>query len=946
MTLSLSEDETRKQKIDILLKQSGWDVLDSTKVITEVDTKQSDFDKRKYKFVKDTFHDSSIDEKFYADYILLDSSGAPLAVIEAKRENKSPILGQRQAEDYAKDIKNQTKKDIFIFLTNGYEIWFWNWPFEGPRLVSGFHNRDALERIRYQNYFKKDFADVPIRKDIIDRPYQVEAVKRVLEGIENGKRKFLIVQATGTGKTRVAMAIIDVLLRSNHAQKILFLADRTALRDQAFSDGFKVFFPNELQTKVFSGKLDKSNRLYASTIQTFMECYQEFSPGDFDVIISDECHRSIYNKWKEVFTYFDAIEIGLTATPADSIEKDTFRFFDCDEGIPTALYTYDQAIKDKWLVPFDLYKMQTQFQLKGVKSKDIPNGIKNELIKKGIDAENIDFEGSQIEKAVVVIGTNEAIVKEFMENCIMDSTGTLPAKSIIFAITKEHAKRIWEAFEKLYPEYKGKLARIIVSEDSRAQETLKAFKTEDWPRVAISVDMLDTGIDVPEVCNLVFAKMVFSKIKLWQMIGRGTRSNVACKHKDWLPDGAKTRFLIFDCWNVFDWFNIHPEGKELKPSEAIPSRIFILQLEQLRHFQNKNDRNNIAKVREKLLNNINRLPLHSVTIKEQYKNIELAMSPKLWERKGLDPIKFLKDKIAPLMRYQQNVNPQKLSFTQKCEQLSLAILNEDTPEISRLSETIAEDLNCLPMTIEAVKEKEVLLDRILSKSFWISVSYEDIQLLLTEFAPLMKYKTTEPKPKISLDIGDVVKQRKLIEFGPLTSPKQEYIEKYKEKVENHIKKLAENDSTIRKIKHDEILTESDLINLEKKLNSPQLFITEDNLKKIYQQHNGTLVEFIKKILGLYEFPDPNKEIEDAFKSFIIEHSYLNADQVYFIRTIQTVFMKTHHIRLADLYEAPFTNFGSKAPVPLLDNESLREVMDMCKELEKEMFIHVGHRIKK
>lgn len=936
MTLSLSEDETRKQKIDILLKQSGWDVLDSTKVITEVDTKQSDFDKRKYKFVKDTFHDSSIDEKFYADYILLDSSGAPLAVIEAKRENKSPILGQRQAEDYAKDIKNQTKKDVFIFLTNGYEIWFWNWPFDGPRLVSGFHNRDALERIRYQNYFKKDFADVPIRKDIIDRPYQVEAVKRVLEGIEKGKRKFLIVQATGTGKTRVAMAIIDVLLRSNHAQKILFLADRTALRDQAFSDGFKVFFPNELQTKVFSGKLDKSNRLYASTIQTFMECYQEFSPGDFDVIISDECHRSIYNKWKEVFTYFDAIEIGLTATPADSIEKDTFRFFDCDEGIPTALYTYDQALKDKWLVPFDLYKMQTQFQLKGVKSKDIPNGIKNELIKKGIDAENIDFEGSQIEKAVVVIGTNEAIVKEFMENCIMDSTGTLPAKSIIFAITKEHAKRIWEAFEKLYPEYKGKLARIIVSEDSRAQETLKAFKTEEWPRVAISVDMLDTGIDVPEVCNLVFAKMVFSKIKFWQMIGRGTRNDQACKHKDWLENGEKSRFLIFDCWNVFDWFNIHQEGKEVQPSEVAPAKIFLLQLQQFGYFQTKNDEVNASKVKEKLLNNINKLPLRSVTIKEHARDIELALSPKLWERKGLDPIAFLKKQITPLMRYQQDVNPQQAAFIQKCEQLSLAILQNDSSEISRLADSVAEDLECLPITIEAVKIKEKLLDRALNKSFWISVSYDDVQLLLSEFAPLMKYKRSEPRPKITLDIDDIVKQRTLIEFGPVDAPKQEYIEKYKEKVEKHVMELAEMHPTIMKIKHDEVLTESDLISLENTLNSPELFITEQNLEKIYQQSNGTLVEFIKKILGLYEFQAPEKEIEDAFKAFVIEHNYLNPDQVLFLRTMQTVFIKEHKIEFADLYEAPFTNFGSNAPIPLFNKEELTEAIQMCRTLKKNL----------
>jgi len=246
-------------------------------------------------------------------------------------------LGQRQAEDYADDIERQTKKDVFVFLTNGYEIWFWNKSFENPRMVKGFHSRAALERIKYQNNFRKDFLDVPIKEEIFDRPYQIEAVKRVLEGLDRGKRKFLIVHATGTGKTRVAMALIDVLLRANRVQKVLFLTDRIELRRQAFNEGFKEFFPNELKTSIIAGSVDKTRRLFASTIQTIMECYQDFSIGDFDVIISDECHRSIYNKWKDVFTYFDAIEIGLTATPAEIIDRDTFRFFNCQNKIPTHL---------------------------------------------------------------------------------------------------------------------------------------------------------------------------------------------------------------------------------------------------------------------------------------------------------------------------------------------------------------------------------------------------------------------------------------------------------------------------------------------------------------------------------------------------------------------------------------------------------------------------------
>jgi type I restriction enzyme R subunit len=582
-----TEWETRKGRIDVLLKEAGWDPKDRTRVIQEVDTKKSDFKARRYRTFSETY--GTPGEHAYADYLLLDSNSEPMAVLEAKKTSKDPIVGQKQAEDYAEDIKKQTKKDLFIFLTNGDEIWFWNRPEENPRMVRGFHSRDALARILFQNRSRKDFVDVPIKDEIIDRPPNIESVKRVLEGIERGRRKFLIVQATGTGKTRVAMALIDVLLRANRAQKILFLADRKALRDQAYSDGFKAFFPNESKIKVFSGRVDKNSRLYVSTIQTFMECFHDFSVGDFDMIISDECHRSIYNKWRDVFTYFDAVEVGLTATPADLIDRDTFRFFDCEDGIPTFLYTYEEAVEDGLLVPFSVDKTQTHFQIAGVKPGDVPNRIMRELLEKGVGPEDVNFEGTDIEKNVVVIGTNEAIVREFMDKCIRDSTGTLPAKTIFFAITKQHAKRLWEAFEKLYPEYGGKLARIIVSDDQRAQEMLKQFKTEEWPRVAISVDMLDTGVDIPEVCNLVFAKPVFSKIRFWQMIGRGTRNDATCKHKAWLPNGKKEDFLIFDCWSVFDWFDIHPKGTESKTSEAVPAKIFLLRLQEERRARQAKD---------------------------------------------------------------------------------------------------------------------------------------------------------------------------------------------------------------------------------------------------------------------------------------------------------------------------------------------------------------------
>lgn len=929
-----TEYETRRDLIDVILKKVGWDPKDPSKVRQEVDTKQSDFKARIYKTRSETLR--TAEEKAYADYLLLDKDGAPLAVVEAKKTTKDPILGQQQAEDYADDIKKQIGKDVFIFLTNGYEIWFWNRPYETLRMVKGFHSRKALEQIGFQNTSKKRFTDVAINPKIVDRDYQIEAVKRVTEGIEKGKRKFLIVHATGTGKTRLAMAIIDVLLRANRAEKVLFLADRKALRRQAFTEGFKAHLPNEPRIEVFSGKLDKTKRLFASTIQTFQECYQEFSIGDFDVVISDESHRSIYNKWKDVFTYFDAIEIGLTATPADLIERNTYRFFDCEDGNPTALYTYEEAVEHKWLVPFDIYEAQTHFQIEGIKPKDVPFEVKKELEEKGIDAEDINFEGSDIEKKVAVTGTNEAIVKEFMDNCLNDITGTLPAKTIFFAVSKKHAKRLWEAFNKLYPQYKGELARVIVSEDPRAQQLLKKFKQESMPRIAISVDMLDTGVNVPEVCNLAFVKPVFSKIKFWQMIGRGTRTDSACDNKDWLPNGKKEEFLIFDFWKVFDWFDMHPQGREARPAEAVPAKIFLLRLRQFEHFQKHGDKKRAELVKEKIFSDINALPRESIAVKDGARDLEQVSSPDFWRRVGLKPMQFLRTRITPLMRYKQGIEPNQASFELKTEQLSVAILEKNVAELERLKDAIGEVMDYLPFSIEEVKEKEELINRVQRPSFWKGVSYEDAQMLLQELTPLMKYKRTEPR-LIVLDIDDMIQRREYVDYGPVTAPKSILAKTYMERVEKRIKELADSHPTIQKIMKGEVITERDLEELEKTLNSPELYVTEETLQKVYKQSKGTLVQFIKKILGLYEFPNPEVEIQEAFKTFMIEKNYLSADQINFLRTIQTVFTKNHHIEYSNLFEPPFT-FWPNAP-SLLPKQDLDEVFGICKTLETEVFVH-------
>lgn len=926
-----SEARTRKERIDPILKESGWNIDDHSQIVVEVDTKQSDFVKRDYKTFEDTFENN--DEKAYADYLLLDSKGDPLAIIEAKKTSKDPITGQKQAEGYADDIKKQTGQDVFIFLTNGYEIWFWNREHEGVRPLKGFYSRDDLETRRYQNISKKDFSDIPINPEITNRDYQIEAIKRVTDGINRGKRKFLIVQATGTGKTRVAMSIVDVLLRSNRIKRVLFLADRNELVSQAYNENFKVFFPSESKTIVYSSSVDRNHRIYVSTIQTFENVFRDFSVGFFDLIISDEAHRSIYNKWKDVFTYFDAIQIGLTATPSDLIDKDSFRFFDCHDGNPTFLYTYDQAVNEEWLCDYRVHQAQTKFQIEGITHHDVPEAEKLRLYEEGVEDADLEFAGSQIEKKVAILGTNEALVKEFMDNCIMDESGTLPAKTIIFPVSNKHAKRIWEVFEEFYPEYKGKLARMITSEDSRSKDLIKDFKKLDFPRIAISVGILDTGVDVPEVCNLVFAKPVFSKIRFWQMIGRGTRHDKVCKHHEWLPNGKKEEFLIFDFWNTFEYFKMHPRGKESAPTHAVTSRIFLNRLNLYEKFVEIGNTNRAEQVKNEIMDYVKLLPKSNVSIKEKLRDVELAESGNLWNKVNIEPIPFLKKKIAPLMKFIPDVNLNEAMFVLKCEQYVLASLQNNGTEKQRAMEMIAEYADSLPLTLNDVKAKQKIIDMVTQQEFWQNVREEDLFLIRDELSDLMKYKQPEPTPQIIIDMDDVIKQRTLIEFGP--DRQEEYITTYQVKVEKRIRELAESEPLVKKIKNEEALTEADLEQLEKTLNSPDLYITEENLKKVYEENRGTLTQFIKKVLGLYEFPDPKQKIREAFSTFVVEKNYLNSNQVNFIRTLSTVFSSTKHVELSDLFNPPFTNIGS--PTSLFKQEELEEMVGLCKKLEVEVF---------
>ena len=356
--------------------------------------------------------------------------------------------------------------------------------------------------------------------------------------------------ATGTGKTRTAMAMIDRFIQADQARNVLFVADRDALVEQALENGFEKCIPNEPCIRLTSANLDDltSHRLFAVTLQTLSNIYESFTPGFFDLVVFDEVHRSIFNKWDDVLDYFDGRMIGLTATPANSVDRDTFLKFNCLDGIPTFNYSLGDAIKEGYLVDYRLYRAETNFQQAGIHGADLTEEERNALIEQGRDPDDIDFEGSDLEKKVTNQDTLRRQWQEIMNVCYKDQSGQLPAKTIVFALTQEHAVRLAQAFETMYPQW-SKMAQVITYQSDYRRQAIDNFKKEAMPRIAISVDMLETGIDVPEAMNLVFMRPIKSQIKLAQMIGRGTRTQEACAHLDWLPDGKKTDFLIMDFWN-------------------------------------------------------------------------------------------------------------------------------------------------------------------------------------------------------------------------------------------------------------------------------------------------------------------------------------------------------------------------------------------------------------
>jgi len=886
--LDFDEAATRARLIDTMLAEAGWPVDSPDRVGREVEV----------------LHQPTESGIGYADYVLRGEDERSLGVIEAKKAARDENSGRRQAENYADGLEKMTGQRPVIYYTNGYIVNVWNdAEDEPPRRIYGFHSADSLEYMIAQRHKKAKAADVIPSPGIAGRMYQIEALKRVIERFAAKHRRALIVQATGTGKTRVAISLCDALIKANWARRILFLCDRKELRKQA-DQAFQEFLGSEPRTIVTrSTYKDQENRIFLATYPSMMKYYPHFDIGFFDVIIADESHRSIYNRYRHLFQYFDAYQIGLTATPVASIHRNTYSLFGCEDQDPTAHYDFEDAVNDRFLVPFKVKILTYDFHRRGIKYDQLTEEQRQQLEDQDDNAEQTQYERHQVDNQIFNKDTNRRIIRNLMENGVRIKDGTQLGKTIVFARNHKHAKLLEGLFDEMYPQFGGRFCRVIDSHDQRADDLLTAFKDpERAPTIAISVDMLDTGIDIPEVVNLVFAKPVFSYVKFWQMIGRGTR---LCP--DLLGPGQdKTHFQIFDHWANFEYFD--EKFKESDPSrqKSLLERLFEARIELAATSLDVQDGDTFDYALDLISRDIADLPPKSIAVRDEWKNVERLKSDGVLRSFTAGVQADLREKIAPLMQWRNIEGAQAThAFDLLIARLQGDLLAQNS-RFANLRDDVIDRVSRLPMNLNPVRAREAAIQRAKSDGFWAAASVADLEQLRTDLRGIMKYARQDRTPRPDPRVIDVTEEESLIDERDY-NPKIKGLDlaAYRNRVENALRALMRNNPTLARIALGEPVTSDDLAALTSLILTQDPDLDLELLKEFYPETADHLDLAIRSIIGL-----DAGAVAGRFAQFVQTHPHMNSTQIRFLRLLQDQIARNGCIELDDLYEAPFTTLNA------------------------------------
>lgn len=891
LPIDISEADTRKLYIDLMLKEAGWDVLETegtvqpSKACIEVEVAGM----------------PNNEGKGYCDYVLFGSNGLPLAVVEAKRTSVSPVKGKHQAELYADCLEKRYGVKPVIYYTNGFQTYIIDGLGYPPRRLYAFHTESDLELL-IQKRNRGDISDFNVKDSITDRHYQKMAIKSVCEHFNKKHRRGLLVMATGTGKTRVAISLVDVLTRNGWVKNVLFLADRIPLVNQAHKN-FAKLLPH-MTTSILSEDKDPDTnaRITFSTYQTMINYIdtdeKAFSVGRFDLVIIDEAHRSIFGKYSAIFNYFDSLLVGLTATPREEVDRSTYETFQMEQGVPNYAYELEDAVAEGYLVNYKGFKRGSLILKEGIKYNNLSDDEKEqlekvweyELTRKAIDCEvkdvvaeavhpfngyHRDIENKEIFSYIYNEDTIDHVLQDLMENGLKVQSGERIGKSIIFAYNHRHAEMIVQRFNVLYPEYGAEFCALIDNYVTYSKDLIDKFEIRDGnPQIAVSVDMLDTGIDVPDVLNLVFFKVVKSKIKFMQMIGRGTRlsPNIFGQGKD------KECFYIFDWCRNFEYFGSNPDGNKAKPMQSLTERLFNLRAKIAFHLQ-KHQEDPFAKglhddIKALLMAQVEALPDSHISVREKWEVVSHFKNKEAWICLSDVDANTLKE-IAPLLP-KDTLDESAKKWDVLTLTIEVSLLDEEnktnTQRAIQVIQASAEKL-MEKATLPQVQAKMDVLKEVVSPVAWQNVTLQWLEKVRTELRDLLKFLMGQEGQWFTVDIDDIVSDVGIVEgITPRASYKQSVLD---------FLSSNRNLPVLKKIYDLEQLTADDFVELERIL-WQELGSKDDYIKYTQGMPCGSNVAiFIRSMVGI----DRQNAVR-RFSEFIAGNA-LNAEQEDFLNTIIT-----------------------------------------------------------